>query len=363
MQKEINHLDLFSGIGGFSKGIVDTGVKINKHYFSEVDKNAISIYKRHFPGAIELGSVERVRGCDLDKINLITFGAPCQDLSIAGQRRGLAGERSGLVFEALRLIKECQPDDFIYENVKGLFSSNGGKDFTALLRAFTELGIYCIEWELLNSKHFGVAQNRERVFIHGFRRESSRQIFPLGGANEQDSISVKIVAHKDGYRRNSQTFAPDGITEALDTAQGGGRGHHTAIRINMGVAEETKDEALCLDKSYHKGFDNHGQRTGIAVDRQPIRSSRSDDPFKPTEEAPTVRQSDKADIRIMEGYRIRRLTPIECERLQAFPDNWTALGSDGKKMSDSARYKALGNAVTTSVIQAIVEKINEVQCL
>jgi DNA (cytosine-5)-methyltransferase 1 len=187
----INHLDLFSGIGGFSKGIADAGIKVNKHYFSEVDKNAINIYKRNFPGAINVGSITDVRGGELGRIDIITFGFPCQDLSIAGKRAGLGGARSGLFFEAVRLIQECRPKYFIAENVKGLFSSNGGKDFTIVLKTLTDLGLYSIEWQLLNSKNFGVPQNRERVFIIGhLGGEPARKVFPIESSNGQDPIEL-----------------------------------------------------------------------------------------------------------------------------------------------------------------------------
>ncbi|RKY32663.1 MAG: hypothetical protein DRP74_02165 [Candidatus Omnitrophota bacterium] len=123
----INYLDLFSGIGGFVLGIQKAGIEFNKHYFSEIDKYAMKIYKQHFPNAIELGNICKINGKALKKIDLITFGFPCQDLSIAGKRKGLGGSRSGLFFEAIRIIQECKPPIFIFENVKGLLISNEGK--------------------------------------------------------------------------------------------------------------------------------------------------------------------------------------------------------------------------------------------
>lgn len=123
----MNYLDLFSGIGGFSKGLQDAGVKFNNHFFSEIDKNAISIYQEHFPNAIGVGDVSTIRDVShFGKIDLITFGFPCQDLSIAGKGRGLEGSRSGLFYEAMRLVRELKPTYFIFENVKGLLTNNGG---------------------------------------------------------------------------------------------------------------------------------------------------------------------------------------------------------------------------------------------
>jgi len=128
---EINQLDLFSGIGGFHLGFERAGYKVNS-YFSEIDKHAVAVYKQQFKESKYVGSVTNVRGADLPRIDLITFGSPCQDFSLAGKRKGMEGERSSLILEAIRLIGECQPRVFVWENVKGTFSSNDGQDFAAI---------------------------------------------------------------------------------------------------------------------------------------------------------------------------------------------------------------------------------------
>jgi DNA (cytosine-5)-methyltransferase 1 len=378
----MRYFSMFSGIGGFEKGIEDAFSEDRRVQqegtslvamsngplpqqcscigFSELDKNAINIYKKQYPEHKGYGDATKINGNELPDFDLLVGGFPCQAFSIAGLRRGMDDTRGTLFFDIARILREKRPGQFLLENVKGLLSHDEGRTFKTIITTLAEVG-YIVEWEVLNSKNFGVPQNRERVFIHGFREGCGGQIFPLGSTDGKVDISVKIIAHKDGYRRNRQTFAPDGITEALDTAQGGGRGHHTAIRINEGVAEETKDEALCITKSYHKGFDNHGQRTGIAIpvltpDR--IEKRQNGRRFKEDgEDSFTVTAIDQHGI--YNGFRIRRLTPVECERLQGFPDDWTKYGSDGKTMSDSARYKACGNAVTTNVIRAVIEKMFE----
>ncbi|MEN6414402.1 MAG: DNA (cytosine-5-)-methyltransferase [Veillonellales bacterium] len=181
----MNYLDLFSGIGGFALGIQQAGIKIDTHYFSEVDKYAIKIYKQHFPEAIEFGDIRGVKGENLGRINLITFGFPCQDLSIAGKRAGLEGSRSGLFFEAKRLIQECKPDIFIFENVAGLLTSNEGKDFEVVLREIADIGLYECEWQLLNTSWF-LPQNRERVYFIGHLGERGGQkVFPIGEGDEE----------------------------------------------------------------------------------------------------------------------------------------------------------------------------------
>jgi DNA (cytosine-5)-methyltransferase 1 len=135
------YLDLFSGIGGFAKGFDMAGFTFDKHYFSEIDKNAIANYKYNFKNAEYAGDIRTIStGTITDKPNLITFGFPCQDLSVAGKGKGLSGARSGLFYEAVRLIEEFKPDVFIFENVKGLLSSNKGKTLSSYCEQLPTLG-------------------------------------------------------------------------------------------------------------------------------------------------------------------------------------------------------------------------------
>jgi len=183
--KKINQLDLFSGIGGFHLGFEKAGYKV-KSYFSEVDKHAIAVYKHKFKDSEYVGSVTDVRGADLPSIDLITFGSPCQDFSLAGKRKGMGGERSSLILEAIRLIGECRPRVFIWENVKGTFSSNSGEDFAAILQAFAHIGGYRLEWQLLNTSWF-LPQNRERIYLVGYSTNTKRNwrgVFPIGEATK-----------------------------------------------------------------------------------------------------------------------------------------------------------------------------------
>ena len=138
---KINQLDLFSGIGGFHLGFERAGYEMQS-YFSEIDQHAIAVYKHQFKDSKYVGAVRDVRGADLPNIDLITFGSPCQDFSLAGRREGMEGERSVLILEAIRLIKECRPRAFVWENVKGTFSSNDGEAFAAILPAFAAIGGY-----------------------------------------------------------------------------------------------------------------------------------------------------------------------------------------------------------------------------
>ena len=181
---KINHLDLFSGIGGFHLGFERAGYEITS-YFSEIDKHAVAVYKHQFPTSTHVGSVTDVRGADLPNINLITFGSPCQDFSLAGNRKGMEGQRSSLVLEAIRLISECRPSVFVWENVKGTFSSNDGADFWAIIQAFADIGGYRLEWQLLNTSWF-LPQNRERIYLVGYSTNpSGGGVFPIATNNRE----------------------------------------------------------------------------------------------------------------------------------------------------------------------------------
>lgn len=141
-------LDLFSGTGGFAKGFLKAGYTFRKHYFSEVDKYAIANYSHNFNDATYAGPVETITG-GIEHPDVITFGFPCQDLSVAGGRAGLEGSRSGLFFEAIRIVRQHQPRVFVFENVKGLLSSNGGKDFEIVLKAIADLGYMTVNGNCL----------------------------------------------------------------------------------------------------------------------------------------------------------------------------------------------------------------------
>ncbi len=285
---KINQLDLFSGIGGFHLGFERAGFEVTS-YFSEVDPHAIAVYKNQFKNSTYVGSVTDVRGEDLPAIDLITFGSPCQDFSLAGKRQGMAGQRSSLILEAIRLIKEKRPRVFIWENVKGTFSSNSGEDFAAILKEFTDIGGYRLEWQLLNTSWF-LPQNRERIYLVGYSSEVRGDwpgAFPIGENNRE-------VAELQGQHLPANTI----LQRYTATANG------TYI----------------------------GER----------------------ELAPQA---------VVDNYRIRRLTPIECERLQGFPDNHTAFGDyDGttKPVSNTQRYRQCGNAVTVDVVQAIATKLKPI---
>lgn len=215
--------------------------------------------------------VRRVCADDIPKADCWCFGFPCQDISVAGKQLGFQGNRSSLFFRVMYLIGQLKEEDkptyLFIENVKNLLSVNGGWDFARLLIEM-EQGGYDAEWQVLNSKDFGVPQNRERCFIIGhLRSRGSTEVFPVERADREDSI--QIIGHRDGYRRNTQVFSQEGITEALDTAAGGGRGHHVAMPCFIDLSyqkSELTNKARCLQARYSKGITNHkAEVSGVAI--------------------------------------------------------------------------------------------------
>ena len=292
-------IDFFSGVGGFREGMQQAGHQCVG--FCEFDKFAVASYvsmhcitedQRKHLGTFDLkkrqkeilkeeykngewyaNDIRTVDAGSLPRADCWCFGFPCQDISVAGKQLGFNGHRSSLFFAVTKLIRELKEEDrpkyLFIENVKNLLSVNAGFDFAKLLIELDEIG-YDAEWQVLNSKDFGVLQNRERCFIIGHLRwECTSQVFPVEGTNGKNNISVNIIGHKDGYRRNTQTFHPDGITETLDTGQGGGRGHHVALPVffdmNNGPTKYT-DTARCLQARYHKGISNmNAANSGVAI--------------------------------------------------------------------------------------------------
>lgn len=290
-------IDLFAGIGGFRRGMELAGYECVG--FCEFDKFATASYtsmhlltleqrerlnkmplkqrqkeilkEEYRNGEWYANDIRRVYAGDIPRADCWCFGFPCQDISVAGKQLGFQGNRSSLFFRVMYLIgqleEENRPTYLFVENVKNLLSVNGGWDFARLLIEMEQRG-YDAEWQVLNSKDFGVPQNRERCFIIGhLRGRSTAKVFPVERTDGENSI--QIIDHKDGYRKNTQVFAPDGITETLDTGQGGGRGHHVALPCFIDLCNsgtETTSIARCLQARYQKGCGTYkAQNSGIAI--------------------------------------------------------------------------------------------------
>jgi DNA (cytosine-5)-methyltransferase 1 len=377
---EIDLLELFSGIGGFAKGLQEAGFKIKKHQYSEIDKHAIANYKYNFKKSEYVGSVTDVRGSGIERPDIITFGSPCQDFSMAGKQLGMEGQRSVLILEAIRIIRECKPSVFIWENVKGAFSSNNGADFWAILNAFTNIGGYRLEWQLLNTS-WVLPQNRERIYLVGhLTGRSTGQIFPF---RENDKVFNRPKQSKKARTQTeySTTLKASGVMKADDTfikvpkigacLTGGGNsgGLHSDMTV-IPVLTPNRLEKRQNGRRFKEDGDpaftlNCQDQHGIMI-KSNIYGKHHQDRFYDTDGLmaciTSARTEDK--IKIQTENKIRRLTEIECERLQGFPDDWTRYGDyDGviKEICKTQRYKMCGNAVSTKMVKAIGQRIKLVK--
>lgn len=437
-KKQLTFIDFFAGYGGGRRGLEQSGMKCIG--FCEYDKYAVASYtsmhliteeQRLFLSSLTKkqrqkeilkekyrneewywNDVTTLKGRDVPKADIWIFGAPCQSFSVAGKRKGLKGE-SGLILEILRVLEETEenrPDWIIYENVKGMFSSNRGFDYLAILLKMESLG-YDIQWQLFNSADY-VPQNRERVYTIGHLRKSggySSKVLSFEGSNREDSVyGINILGHRQNYRRNLQIFSPDGITEALDTAGGGGRGHHTIEVIgkmdlghecngriydengispclngigNGGNHEPKRIAVPILDskiltENKHKitiGIDDlyanrkvrfyDNEIPTMRSDRQGLKVAIDVKPVQMKEQKEGVFIEISPELTVYAIYyppkdcyiAIRKLTPKECFRLQGFTDDYYEKAAFVN--FDSQLYKQAGNAMTVNVVQSVGDTI------
>lgn len=353
-------LDLFSGIGGFSLALQNVYDKPIKHLNSDINKYANQVYKYHFKNSINYESVKNIQSKELPKIDIITFGSPCQDFSLAGKRRGLEGERSSLISEAIKLISECRPSFFIWENVKGTFSSNNGEDFWAIIKAFANIGGYRLEWQLLNTKWF-LPQNRERIYLVGCIAERCKQkIFPITETNFNFTEKIWNKTRKSTSEQNthSRTISSrihkmgndDTYINVIDK-KGNEKNRNYASTLVASYHKHPSDsDYLLINSNTKKGYEKIKKGDSINYTNLSSKTRRG-------RVGKSVAQNlDTMTEQAVFENNIRRLTPIECERLQGFPDNWTKYGTKGL-ISDTQRYRMCGNAVTVDVVEEIFKRI------
>ncbi|KAA1244544.1 DNA (cytosine-5-)-methyltransferase [Aquimarina sp. RZ0] len=371
--KEITLLDLFSGVGGFSLGLSQAGFTIKKHYFSEIDPFAIANYRYNFKNSIYAGPIENIKKQSISKPDIICFGSPCQDLSIAGKREGIKGSKSKLFFEAIRILDLYKPGVFIFENVKGLFSSNKGKDFEVVLKSFAQLGLYDIQWQLLNTAWFR-PQNRERVYLVGSLRTKPRlQVFPIGESCQKTQDCARKKLSERGIAPTIDTkvgdhgnYAPYVFTirsgrkvpggSKVEFRKDGSTNCITGVdQDNLVINGWTPLRVERTEKA--KRIRRANQKKGI--DYAPFQEKQ----FVPRKDGKmgAITAHPQNENLLFNVGNVRRLTPLECERLQGFPDHWTRYGiQDGEKieLSDSRRYQLIGNAVSPPVVKIVGKRIN-----
>jgi len=282
---DLTFIDMFGGIGGGSLGLERAGWKCV--WYSDKFESCNIIYEKHY-GDIKRDSrpIRQVDAKEVPDHTLLVAGFPCQSFSFAGERKGFEDKRGTLFFDIARIAKVKRPALLLLENVRGLLSTQKGYCFFYILQTLDGLG-YDVEWQVLNSKYFGVPQSRPRTYIIGhLRTKPTRQIFPIGEDNS--------------------TYFPN---------------------------EEDKEKRLIL-LSHTKA--NIKQREQQRTDTWTLDTSSS-------------------KMGIYEGNRIRIFTPLERERLQGFPDGWTS------GLSDTERYKVLGNAMTVNVMEFLGKRL--IECL
>ncbi|MFS9238702.1 DNA cytosine methyltransferase [Streptococcus australis] len=376
-------LDLFAGIGGFRLGMEAAGHECVG--FCEIDKFARASYKaiHNTEGEIELHDITTVTDDEvraIGNVDVICGGFPCQAFSIAGARRGFEDTRGTLFFEIARFASILKPKYLFLENVKGLLNHDKGNTFKTIIGALDELG-YDVEWQVLNSKNFGVPQNRERVFIIGHLRGGrTRNVFPLG--RESQSISDQSVVkignvNPSGRGMNGEVYQADGLAPTLTTNKG--EGQKIAIKNNVikqfgvlqpnynqsGVVYETDGIAPTI-RAYQGGNLEPKIRVKEATKQGYAEAEIGDSinlshPNSRTRRgrigkqiANTLLTGESQGV-VEPDFRIRKLTPRECWRLQGFPD-W-AFDKAQEVNSNSQLYKQAGNSVTVNVIAAIAERL------
>lgn len=362
----LTFLDFFAGIGGFRRGMELAGHTCLGH--CEWDKYANASYNAIH--SIKEGEwfgrdIRDVRANELPKADVWCFGFPCQDISVAGHQRGFNGSRSSLFFTVTRLIRDTEeenrPKYLFIENVKNILSVNRGYDFLKLLIELDEIG-YDAEWQLLNSKNFGVPQNRERVFIIGhFRNKCGAKVFPISGSNEKTKIEQVGMLDIAGQENIRRVYGVNGLSPSLTTMQGGNRQPKVLVVGNVnpsgkGMNGQVYDSnGICPTLTTNKG---EGTKIKVKAVLTPERKGKRQNGRRIKEDGEpmfTLTTQDRHGVMINEQV-VRKLTPKECYRLQGWNDE--DFEKAKQVCSDSQLYKQAGNGVTVNVIYEIAKKLN-----
>ena len=341
---------LFDGIGGWLVAAVHSNIK--PIWSSEIEKFCLAVTKKHFPEVVQLGDICKIDGGKIEPVEIICAGSPCQDLSIAGKRGGLNGERSGLFFRAVDIVRQMRiasdgkfPKYFVWENVTGAISSNGGLDFKTVLEEIAESEIpmpksgkwakaglvrggKCeIAWRVLDAQYFGVPQRRKRIFlVADFTGNRAAKIL-----FECESVS-RNIEESGGERKRNSARTENGVDESK-------------LMLSENHGED------CRYKRLEKVSETVQSFYGTGGNNMPIGTLNARD-YKGV----GTQYFNEGKVQVV-GGGVRRLTPLECERLQGLPDNYTLI--DDKSCSDSARYKAIGNGMAQPVADWILKRIAE----
>ena len=358
---------LFSGIGGLDLGLARAGFR--HAFFCESDAWRRSVLAHHWPGVPVYEDVRAVgesegraaadgRGASVDigrweaGAGLLCGGFPCQDVSVAGRRAGLAGARSGLFHEFARIAESLRPRWLLVENVPGLLSSNGGRDFGVVLGTLADIG-YGVAWRIVDSRFFGVPQRRRRVFVLGALAESDTRA-AAERAGEILAVGTRCSGHPATgaeARENAAVASLSGLGSGGpddNDAQQGRVVTHALTSQGADASEDGTGRGTPMVASTLGTRTRHAHGDGETMIAAPL-SHGSNPNHEPDDLAYLTRKLKRSIA--SEATGVRRLTPTECERLQALPDGWTDFGPD------SRRYAALGDAVTASVAEWIGRRL------
>jgi DNA (cytosine-5)-methyltransferase 1 len=409
MSDGLGVVSLFSGVGGFDVGFEQAG--FSTVFQCEWDRHASSVLARHFPDVPRWGDISTLSGEQIVQMvtarggtpDVVIWGSPCQDLSFAGKRAGLDGARSGLFHEGIRIINEIRratdgryPRVSVWENVAGALSSAGGADFGTVLREMGRMGSCLTEWAVLDAQFFGVPQRRRRVFVvavldpataercanpllpvgEGVRRNPKKSRQASKGAATSSASSVgdgnrEIVGLVTTGMTTPMTVQPVLLTDR-EGKPGGGKG--ALLSVDKSLSLRTSNAQVLFSSpigfSHTQGLSAQPSETvfptlrsegsGQAVAEPSVvmpALTASNDPSRSPQSSEVPQQVTAV---YEETMTVRRLTPIECERLMGWADDWTRYTADGREQADSHRYKQCGNGVASPVARWIAEHLRQV---
>jgi DNA (cytosine-5)-methyltransferase 1 len=391
---------LFSGVGGFDMGFDQA--EYDCVFQVEWDKNCQQILTKHWPEVPKWLDVQEVNGAEIPPCDVLTFGSPCQDLSVAGKRAGLDGDRSSMFYEATRIIKEMRdatesvyPRIVVWENVPGAITSNNGADFGQVLDTLADIGAVDIHWSVLDAQYFGVPQRRRRIFVIAIFDpataarcpetllpviEGSRGDFAKGRKARKDAArlaeasvdssneqTIGSLCARDYKGVGNQYVAENKLVVEKDFDNGSENRTTVLMPVAYSIREDAKannfsatetDVALCLNGLVPSTQSHHAQifiaepQPTYAFDTQFGSNAAV---FEDT--SPTLKSTQQPPSVSPPGLAVRRLTPLECERLMGWPDDHTRWTADGKEQADTNRYRQCGNGVATPVARWIAQHI------
>ena len=340
--------------------------------YSEIERFPSEVLAHHYPSTPNLGDMTKFKEWNLESnVDLLVGGTPCQSFSVAGLRKGLDDPRGNLMLTYLAIARQHRPRWLVWENVPGVLSSNGGLDFASLLRGMGELG-YGFAYRILDAQYFGVAQRRRRVFVVGYlgdwraaaavlfeRHSLSGHPAPSREKREGVTASTESSVDSNGLQRTVGTLCADSHPGAYS-----GQDAYTGRLIPQPIAlAENTIGRQPQNGGNGDGFTDGGpmytlNATGVHGVAQPIAfSGQMSNPQTDVDMTQTLQA--KNPMAVQQDMAVRRLTPVECERLQGFGDNYTDVQLKGKPTPDGPRYKALGNSMAVPVMRWIGERIKQ----